>query len=584
MPSKGFATIRIVLAVLLLAGCAALISAPKGHELTIHDKAYYADPNLVNFVRPGLVFKIVSAEIATDGTIKARVRVTDPKGLPLDREGITTPGAVSISLIAATIPKGQRQYTAYTARSVTSPITNKTATQAGADSGGTFEKVADGEYVYTFKTKAPAGYDRSATHSIGVYGSRNLAEFDMGTQYASNVFTFVPDGSKVTVVRDVIKTSSCNRCHDQLAFHGGSRRGIEMCVLCHTPQTVDPDTGNTVDLPVMIHKIHAGKDLPSVKAGGKYSIIGHQQIESDYSDVGFPADVRRCEICHDQNTKAAQAPAYLKPNRAACGACHDNVKFDTGENHGGINLVQTTDDLCGNCHQPQGEYEFDASIKGAHTIDTESGTRPGVVVNLLKVENGSAGKSPTVTFTLRDSIGAGIPIDSMTAAPNRVALVLAGPTTDYGYTDFGAPTGGYVTEDPTRTAKCSADGTCTYTFSAKIPADAKGTYTIGIEARRGLTILAGTDKEISTEYGAINKVINFAVDGSSVVTPRRTVVSINKCNQCHGFLSMHGENRNQIEQCVLCHNPSETDKARRPAAKVAADRNQPPQAIDFALM
>ena len=103
-------------------------------------------------------------------------------------------------------------------------------------------------------------------------------------------------------MRDVIKTASCNKCHDQLAFHGGSRRGMEMCVLCHTPQTVDPDTGNTVDMPVMTHKIHMGKELPSVQAGGKYQIIGHNQIESDYSTVGFPADVRRCEVCHEQNT------------------------------------------------------------------------------------------------------------------------------------------------------------------------------------------------------------------------------------------------------------------------------------------
>jgi OmcA/MtrC family decaheme c-type cytochrome len=47
---------------------------------------------------------------------------------------------------------------------------------------------------------------------------------------------------------------------------------------------------------------------------------------------------------------------------------------------------------------------------------------------------------------------------------------------------------------------------------------------------------------------------------------------------------MHGENRNQIEMCVLCHNPSNTDFARRPIAQVAADKNAPPQAINFALM
>jgi hypothetical protein len=36
-----------------------------------------------------------------------------PRGLPLDRTGVTTPGTVSISMIPATIPKEQTQYISY---------------------------------------------------------------------------------------------------------------------------------------------------------------------------------------------------------------------------------------------------------------------------------------------------------------------------------------------------------------------------------------------------------------------------------------------------------------------------------------
>ena len=49
------------------------------------------------------------------------------------------------------------------------------------------------------------------------------------------------------------------------------------------------------------------------------------------------------------------------------------------------------------------------------------------------------------------------------------------------------------------------------------------------------------------------------------------VIDITKCNGCHSFLSLHGENRNQIEQCVLCHNPSENDSSVRGVATVAAE-------------
>src|SRR5262249_22119186 len=143
------------------------------------------------------------------------------------------------------------------------------------------------------------------------------------------------------------------------------------------------------------------------------------------------------------------------------------------------------------------------------------------------------------------------------ATVSRVALVLAGSTDDYGYISFGSDvnTNGYVSEAPTAAnTACSNDGTCTYTFTHAIPADARGTYSIGIESRTTGVLNAGTLKETTVQYGADNKVFNFSVDGSKV-TARRTVVALKNCNNCHARLSLHGENRNAIEQCVLCHNP-----------------------------
>ncbi len=70
---------------------------------------------------------------------------------------------------------------------------------------------------------------------------------------------------------------------------------------------------------------------------------------------------------------------------------------------------------------------------------------------------GAAGKPPVVTFTVKDNAGNGIPMASLTGGSNRLALVMAGPTTDYGYTNFGSDvtTPGYVSEDPVPTATCS---------------------------------------------------------------------------------------------------------------------------------
>jgi OmcA/MtrC family decaheme c-type cytochrome len=438
--------------------------------------------------------------------------------------------------------------------------------------------IGPGQYQYVFHTKAPAGFDTTATHTIGIYASRVLTDFNLGTNYASTEFNFVPNGAKVTKVHDVIKTASCNSCHDQLSWHGGRRRGIEMCVLCHTQQNVDTTTGGSLDLKVMIHEMHMGSVLPSVVAGKPLIING-----TDFSKIVYPADPgdpRRCETCHSQTTGATQATVYLtNPTRAACGACHNDVNFATGANHPGG--PQFDDNLCSNCHIPQGELDFDASIKGAHVPPTASSLLTGLAVNITKVQNSTAGNAPTVSFTVLDGSGKPLALSKLSS----ISFTMAGPTTDYGYTSFGsdtASTPGYVTESAAK-ASCDGNGNCTYTFTHSIPAKATGTYAIGVEARRSEVVLAGTTIQQSITYGAPNKVVYFSVDGSPIAA-RRTVVQLSNCNQCHVSLQVHGTLRNNTEYCVFCHNPSNTDASQRGNAQVPADKTAPPQGINFNLL
>jgi OmcA/MtrC family decaheme c-type cytochrome len=246
------------------------------------------------------------------------------------------------------------------------------------------------------------------------------------------------------------------------------------------------------------------------------------------------------------------------------------VNFATGVNHAGG--PQVSDNQCGICHIPQGELEFDASIKGAHLVPEDSPSLKGLVLDILKVDNGTAGSKPTVTFTVKDKSGAAIPLNQL----NNVSLVMAGPTSDYGYTTFppdSTTVGGWVSESATG-APCNA-GTCTYTFQHSIPAGAKGSFAIGIESRRTETLLPGTVTAMDVRYGGVNKVFYFSVDGSAV-KPRRTVAQVATCNQCHAFLSFHGDNRNQVEMCVLCHNPSFTS--------TPDDPSQLPSGISFNLL
>jgi OmcA/MtrC family decaheme c-type cytochrome len=584
IPSSIFTVRRYALALALIACSLALMSGARKSSFTIHDKAFFAPQAIVEYVNPGLVFSVVSAKIASDGTISVDFKVTDPAGLPLDTAGIQTPGAISPRFIAAYIPKGQTQFSSYVVSTATAISGGATATQAAGDSGGTTTTVAVGEYVYTFKNKAPTNFDPTVTNRIGIYGSRNLTQWDLGTDYASTTFDFVPNGSKVTLTRDVVRTADCNSCHDQLAFHGGSRRGTDLCIMCHQPQTSDPNTGNSLDFKVFIHSIHMGSSLPSVLAGKPYQVIGFGNAATDWSTVIYPADVRRCQTCHNPKNGAAQTNNWLtNPNRAACGGCHNDVNFATGLNH--VNLPEVDDTQCTNCHIPQGELEFDASIMGAHTIPDQSATIAGLNFTMVKVVNGGAGQKPTVTFTVRDNQGNGIPMGTFTSNSGTLSLTMAGPTSDFGYTSFGSDvttTPGYVTETATGSS-CSADGTCQYTFTHAVPAKATGSYAIGIEGRLTATLLPGTTQQMTTTYGGVNQVIYFSTDGTPV-QPRRTVVALSNCNNCHAKLEVHGNLRNNTAYCVICHNPSNTDFTQRPSAVVASDRTLPNQAINFALL
>jgi hypothetical protein len=622
-----------------------LLSGPENKHFTVHDRAYYLDPAEVAFIRPGLVLKIGGAAIAADGTITAAYTVTDPAGLPLDNTGVTTPGTISVSFVAAYIPTGTSNWLALTTRVQTSPITGNSANQPAADSGGKTATISTGSYMYTFGTKAPASFDRTQTVRIAAYASRNLTAFNLGTAHDNNVFTFVPNGSAVTNTHDIVATKSCNRCHDPLSAHGGARLIVPLCITCHNPggdgvQTVDPDTGNSIDFEVMIHKIHMGAMLPSVQAGKPYQLIGFNQAVSDFSTVVFPANIENCQMCHEVSayprkstvgiayaqaglppaplnvdangnviagSQASDTPAtptfpgtgdstsgpagatavpvsasafsipgglaepppvnsswwLTRPNAAACGACHDNVNFQTGQNHPGG--PQPNDNQCSICHIPQGELPFDASVLGAHTIPLWTpGATPGVVFQLINVTGGTAGKSPTVTFSVKDYSGKAIDATKM----NFLSLVMGGPAAEYQT---------YVSESALSATATSTPGTFTYTFKAVVPANATGTWAIGIEGYQNYTVLPGTIKATTIRDVGFNQIYPFSVDGSPV-SPHAYEYIQQDCNACHYRISFHGTIRQNVQYCLLCHNPTNTDSAQRPASQ------NPPQTIDFPVL
>ena len=546
--------------------------APTAKSFGPHELEAYMSNDGIAYIRPGLKIKVNSVTVSS-GKFIVDLNLTDNFDQPIDRLGKTTPGAVSISYIMAGYDATTRHYTSFATRTVAAapgtPGQGNSAVQATADSGGTTVDLETGHVKYTFKTTLPASFDPSKTCTLGIYATRNLTD-QIGKNYYANVETdFRPDGQPVAASQtwDKISTAACNNCHDPLAVHGGSRQDVKLCVLCHQEQSTDPDTGNTVDLKVMAHKIHMGKNLPSVLAGKPYQIIGFGNAVNDYSTVGLPMDIRNCARCHEGTNPAAkpsQATAYLtNPSRAACGSCHDNVDWVTGANH--VAGPQADDVACATCHIPDSGNEFDASVKGAHTIPLQSKQLLGIKASIVSVSNFKAGQKPTVIFKVTNNDGT--PVDAGKFA--TFSPKLGGNTISYSKY-FSETANGKSTFDATA-------GTTTYTFTNAIPADATGTWTVSADFRRNVTLKRADGKadialQESTAPGG-NPIKYVALTGT--VVPRRTSVATANCNNCHAALALHGGQRGTVEECVICHNPTEGDQARRPASEGA------PESVSF---
>ena len=140
--------------------------------------------------------------------------------------------------------------------------------QASSESNGILTDHGDGSYTYVFNknisniTKPVGGaavtYERNLTHRI------SLTMGGHGGPTDDDSFDFVPDGSALTETRNIIATSGCQGCHgSEFHGHGGNRVSVENCVTCHNPSNTDAQSGNTLDMKVMIHKIHMGGEPPS---------------------------------------------------------------------------------------------------------------------------------------------------------------------------------------------------------------------------------------------------------------------------------------------------------------------------------
>lgn len=191
-------------------------------------------------------------------------------------------------------------------------------------------------------------YDATATYRVGMQftNNKNNATFD-----------FVPDGVTAKQSRKIVSMAACQKCHAGSTLHG--RYNVDLCVVCHSLYSFDPYTGDpnggindgtttpvtstnlrSVNIENIVHKIHMGKNLPSVLAGTSFMINGE-----DFGKTVYPASVKNCATCHVEGTGAPVNAAnwYTMPTKEACMGCHDGAA--TKASHGGYD-----NQACVSCH------------------------------------------------------------------------------------------------------------------------------------------------------------------------------------------------------------------------------------------
>ena len=492
------------------------------------------------------------------------------------------------------------------------------AEQASTDVGGSLSYNPSGFYTYTFKTditKVPGiAFEPGRTHRVGIQLSYKNADGELVR--VNPYFDFVlVNGQSVPVIdanktRKMADVSSCNSCHDRLALHGGGRVDTQYCVMCHNPGTVDPESGHNLNMATMVHTIHAGKKLKR-ETGRDYTIWGYKDAKHDFSEVGFPQDLRNCTKCHDgSNPKTPQGDNWKTVvSKEACLTCHVSTEGSSWQKShqqaatklrgAGAKPLDLTNQQCYQCHaatDTAGKPNPMSSERVHWNQNEENAAKykfniDGVKV--LQVPSQSLEGKVQVQYSLTDPTSNNLPY-KLEGDPRFKGLRLY-----VGYQNLlGQPAG--VTEFTSynnggNNARVDAstganDGKNRYTAVVTLPANsniavAKGTarvITHGAVSEERLDVKSGEPRKPVPGAARVNVLVqnawlDFALTGE--LTPRRAVVSNDKCNACHGALgatsgsnllanAFHGGARTIVQACVVCH-----DANRSSATKMTNGRD-----------
>ncbi|MCE9678227.1 OmcA/MtrC family decaheme c-type cytochrome [Shewanella sp. AS1] len=565
------------------------------------------------------------------------------KLVPQQGKGYKTPQWISyINSVKAADPA--RSLTNYTyndgKRDIDVNFAPGDAIQAGIESSCKTQcltVVEPGVYRYTFETNlnnlAPIDtldltYDETLVHRITL---ELQTERGNGDQLVNTHIDFIPAQDFKVAEPEETRTvvsleANCIKCHNTnyndasstakpLAMHGGKRVAIENCQVCHNSYSKDPETGATLDLAAMAHKIHKGtytmvghggsiNDFSGTIAKAAASSTGYPLFDADkdHSEkVTLPVSVGECQTCHSTDDKGpADADAFKHQRGLACASCHmtdvapvdikdyfhKNATPDTDGIYGADLVGRKVADSCGACHADQGEQgsatyhlakaNAAQSLRSEYAYTLENGKFDAATGELTFTVDWHNDVAPHqdpkvkefwVSLTAFDGteyiMGARPSNGALGRSESRISVNLAGVDTNANLT-------------------ASANGSAiTYTLTGITVA---GTATsepymqivnIGQGFMDGKLILCANSAEVDPAVNAAidcsdttasiydvivgSPKVSFSADGSDV-KPRRSVTSEAKCANCHGeqadFSASHTATKGSDtpdNSCGTCH-------------------------------
>jgi OmcA/MtrC family decaheme c-type cytochrome len=342
-----------------------------------------------------------------------------------------------------------------------------------------------------------------------------------------------------------------------------------------------------------VHGIHNSHNMP----GGQYfrsNPAGTDpedlNTEERYS-VGYPSSMRNCVVCHEtpaqQETVAAAPVSYF-----LCMSCHQS--WDGFVDHNGDDVfaadnfhrgIVDPDTNCMTCHSISATIDeasdfhnlFEGTdshldsfyrgedisfnnpdnvlfaitgitMSGDNVTFTWTATKNGAAVNPCNTDNAVG---PTF-----QALGAYLAYAKGDDWVNENVSATQAPGQPLGARNFFTSLATTCASDvATTTGLVIAQGPKAYATKAVLAIGGKplnqGTFTVGA---------ASVAREYFVRVPSPTRA--FSMTDGSAVAARRNAVVTDKCNRCHrGTLYQHGGDRVDNEQlCVICHNPSASDK------------------------